>query len=108
MKNIKEFKKLDFHQRLSIAVNSIEASGYGHSNYMGNIGFCNEKEIVDKYDKIVCKTKCVNEFYEAIDVNFSKFSLYENSESFAKLIEDTICDSLIEKLIYNYNLIKNE
>ncbi len=108
MKNIKEFKNLDFHQRLSIAVNSIHARGYGHSNYEISMEFSTIEDILGRYKKIVCKARSVNNFYKRIEINFDMFKHYMDNQSCLDLIDNKISDNIMEKLIYNYNLIKNE
>lgn len=107
MKDVKEFRHLDFHQRLSVAVNSIQARGYGHSNYEHSMEFSTLEDILNRYKKIVCKATSVNSFYKRINLDFERLNYYENNQLFLDLIDNRISTNIMEILIYNYNLIKN-
>ena len=120
MKDLKEFKYLDFSQRFSIAVNSISDYNTGHSvfSYDGAL-YYNDKSLKERYLAATESENNVNQFmlYDKFkNIKFDKYSYYETKNQdededdyetiFDTLEEDYISNEFKDILIGNYKIIK--
>lgn len=120
MKDLEEFKYLDFSQRFSIVVNSISGYGTGHSvfSYDGTL-YYNDKSLKERYLAATESENNVNQFmlYDKFkNIKFDKYSCYKTKNQnededdyetiFDTLEEDYISNEFKDILIGNYKIIK--
>ena len=119
MKNYKEFKNLDFTQRLCIAINSICGYNTGHTVFCYNgTDFYNNKSIKERYEEAKSTENNVQYFMRKInkieferiysDGHYHKNEDEEDEECsiFDSLEEDYISDEYMEILQKNYKIMK--
>lgn len=115
MKNMEEFSELDFTERLCISINSICGYNSGHSTFEpGGAGFYNDKSLRKRYLLAAKIENNVNGFMlKNIQVEFDRIYCgdTESNDSddsvFSPLEKDIMPNKLRNKLIKNYELIKN-
>lgn len=120
MKDLDEFKYLDFSQRFSIVVNSISGYNTGHSvfSYDGAL-YYNDKSLKERYLAATESENNVNQFmlyHKFKNIKFDKYSYYETKNQdededdyetiFDTLEEDYISNEFKDILIGNYKIIK--
>ena len=115
MKNMEEFSELDFTERLCISINSIRGYNTGHSIFDGyGTDFYNNKSLRKRYLLAAKVENNVNGFMlKNIQVEFDRIYCgdtdgddFDNSV-FSPLEKDVMPNKLRNKLIKNYELIKN-
>ena len=119
MKNYKEFKNLDFTQRLCIAVNSIFGYNTIHTVFSyGGTDFYNNKSIKARYEKAKFTENNVEYFMlKTNQIKLERTYAYghdknnneedEETSMFNSLEEDYISDEYMEILQKNYKIMKN-
>ena len=115
MKSMEEFSELDFTERLCISINSISGYNSGHSIFEGRgVGFYNNKSLRKRYLLAAKVENNVNGFMlKNIQVEFDRIYCgdTESNDSddsvFSPLEKDVMPNMLRNKLIKNYELIKN-
>ena len=115
MKSMEEFSELDFTERLCISINSISGYNSGHSTFGGyGVGFYNNKSLRKRYLLAAKVENNVNGFMlKNIQVEFDRIYCgdTESNDSddsvFSPLEKDVMPNMLRNKLIKNYELIKN-
>lgn len=120
MKDLEEFKHLDFSQRFSVVINSITSYGTGHSIFSsGGTLYYNDKLLKERYLTATESENNVNQFMlynTSKDIKFNRYSYYQtikededndNYETiFDTLEEDYISNEFKDILISNYKIIK--
>ena len=115
MKSMEDFSKLDFTERLCISINSIYGYNTGHSIFESSgVEFYNNKSLRKRYLLAAKVENNVNGFMpKNIQVEFDRI-YYGDTESedsddsiFSPLEKDIMPNKLRNKLIKNYELIKN-
>ena len=115
MKIMEEFSELDFTERLCISINSISGYNSGHSVFGGyGVGFYNNKSLRKRYLLAAKVENNVNGFMlKNIQGEFDRIYCgdTESNDSddsvFSPLEKDVMPNMLRNKLIKNYELIKN-
>jgi hypothetical protein len=107
MKNLKEFKKLDFSERLCLSINSISVRGYGHSIYgANNVKLINNNDLIERYKIIVPFETEVNNFLQDDSKNY-EIIRYDDI-SVTGIFKNEISDILKDNLIENYKKQQEE
>lgn len=109
MNRLKEFKHLDFSERLCIAINSFisDDNRSVHSSYYGNhVILINNKDIKGRYNYAKKNLTNVETFYKTKDINTKTIQIYNENELCCNLEKGKINKKLRETLNYNYNLMK--
>ena len=115
MKSMEEFSELDFTERLCISINSISGYNSGHSTFERyGAGFYNNKSLRKRHLLAAKVENNVNGFMlKNIQVEFDRIYCgdTESNDSddsvFSPLEKDVMPNMLRNKLIKNYELIKN-
>ena len=120
MKDLEEFKHLDFSQRFSVAINSISKYGTGHSVFSSDgTLYYNDKLLKKRYLTATELENNVNQFmlYDTSkDIKFNRYNYYQTTKEdedddnyetiFDTLEEDYISNEFKDILIGNYKIIK--
>ena len=120
MKDLEEFKHLDFSQRLSVVVNSISEYNTGHSVFShGGTLYYNDKLLKERYLTATESENNVNQFMlynKYKDIEFNRYDYYQAIKEdededdyetiFDTLEEDYISNEFKDILIGNYKIIK--
>lgn len=108
MGRLKEFKHLDFSERLCIAINSIRNYSFRevHSPYYdARVRLTNNDSIKKKYIQSLNKNK-VSDFYSHHDL-YVKTLIIEDNQKIINDLENNIINEEYKKILLdNYNLIK--
>ena len=115
MKDLIEFKELDFTQRLCIAIDSISGYNTGHSTFeSGGVDLYNDKSLRKRYCKAARTERNVNGFMlNEKNIKFNKYyygnMVDEDTEEniFDTLEENYISNEFKKILIQNYKIIKS-
>ena len=115
MKDMDEFKELDLTERMCISMSSISGYNTGHSTFdSGGTGFYNNKSLRKRYLTASKIENNVNGFMlKKTDIKFDRIYCGETESNdsdesvFSPLEKDIMPNKLRNKLIKNYELIKN-
>lgn len=108
MGRLKEFKHLDFSERLCITFNSIRNYSFRevHSPYFdAQVSLINNDNIKKKYSQSLNKNR-VSDFYKSHNLDVETLIIDENQKIINDLEKNIINEEYKKILLDNYNLIK--